>query len=633
MIGKETKPNIQLSFSIAFFCISLNCTGSLLFHDASYGILYLDMVGTMISSIILGPAWSVMVGIITNTLSSQFLDPSFRCFAVVNVFGAIYWGYMAQGGLLSLPPSYDDRRVYRVTCSWALRTGVIVSGIVAGMLTSIPASILQRWLFEYGTPSSSSYLTKYSKQNFGLFMDIKNYLGDYVCDLLIDFGLSIPDKLLTSFLAIIFCLTLLRYYAARMTGSAFESGWAENKIKFILDQDPVPCIISSVIYFLAFIFLPSGLQGKIAGNYTLLITSSIPLVYCLAVILYALRRADGPNNNSLILVKLDEMLKLPKLKDFMAFAFTIGAAIGFISLFYWFLIDQVFTTGLKQVYFEEVVKYKSVEDVVTKANFWKVAVPPCLLLISYVWLESWNSQVLGMLKEESQARIVRWFYHDIKDRVYRVNSFLKHLGNFLERHELESLPLQEIFHKGQKSKRIDEAYLQCRSEAMRFESNIKVLRHMLGKTGDEPKYANISQIIHSAAIPFRQKFTVEINSDPCHSSLVYEDYLFCCVDNLLRNAEDHAFCSAPGAKAKVVFDIRSDGSFLVIDYKNNGVPLPASFSTLKFFEFEKKLSTSSNEGLGGAFIGFIVNLHKGSFEIVEDPEYNVHFRINLSKEI
>jgi hypothetical protein len=208
MIENGTKPNLQLSFSIAFFCISLNCTGSLLFHDASYGILYLDMVGTMISSIILGPAWGVMVGIVTNTLSSQFLDPSFRCFAVVNVFGALYWGYLAQGGFLSLPPSSDDRSVYRVTCSWALRTGVFVSGIVAGMLTSIPASILQRWLFEYGTPSSSSYLTKYSKQNFGLFMDIRNYLGDYVCDLIIDFGLSIPDKLLTSFLAIIFCLTL-----------------------------------------------------------------------------------------------------------------------------------------------------------------------------------------------------------------------------------------------------------------------------------------------------------------------------------------------------------------------------------------------------------------------------------------
>jgi hypothetical protein len=630
----ESKPNVTLCLSIAFFCISLNCTGSLLFHDASYGILYLDMVGTMIGAIVLGPAWSVLVGVITNALSSIFLDRSFLCFAVVNVFGALYWGWLAQAGLLSMPLSSDGKGRYRITYSWALKVGVLQSGIVAGILTSIPASILQRWLFDYGTPSSSSYLTKYSKQNVGMFITLKDLLGDYVCDLFIDFGLSIPDKLLTSLLAIMFCITLLRYYSGRLTGGQFEAGRPRGALRVLFQQDPLPCLASLVIYVLGFLFLPHDLQHKILSNGKLLVTIVIPLLYCLAVLGYSRFGSRASGGNSIYLVGLDEMSKMPKLKDQVAFAFTLGTALAVICTFYWFLIDRVFATGLKQIYFEQVVKLTSVKDVIDNANFWKFALPPCLLLVSYVVLEDRNSRALVELKEQAQARLVRWFYHDIKDRVYRVNSFLKHLGGFLERNRLGEEPLQERYHEGQKSKPIGEAYLQCRSEALRFESNIKVLKHMLSKSGDEPSNADVAQIIHDAALPFLRKFAVEVNAGLSGESTVYADYLFCCVDNLLRNAEKHAFYSRPGSDAKVVFNIGSADRFLVIDYMNNGAPLPAGFSKAKFFEYEKKLSSSSNEGLGGAFIGFIVeDLHKGLFEIVSNPEYNVHFRIHLSKEI
>ncbi|HMN13277.1 MAG TPA: hypothetical protein PKD55_13235 [Bellilinea sp.] len=632
MINLSTQDKTLLASAIAFFCISLNCTGSLLFYDASYRILYLDMVGTMISAIILGPAWGVMVGILTNFLSSFFLDPSFRCFSVVNVVGALYWGYLAHRGWLSLPRSTEASGLYRMTPLWVIWKGVIVSGIVAGMVTSLPASILQRWLFNYDTGSSSSYLTRYSKQHFDLMINLNQNLGEYPCDLFIDFALSVPDKLLTSFLAIMFCITFLRYYAGRMIGSSFTSSWLVDKKNFFLSHDALPCYISTIVYVYSLITLPNLLLDKIIKEPVLIIIIALPLLYNATVIFYSIKRSISFSVENPILIESQEMLNFPNWKTLSIIIMIIGGVLVSVCIGYLYIVNVVFNSDIKHIYYKEIAQFNSVEDILKITNFYKTTIPPLLLMFSYIFLEFWNSRVLVMLEKHAQAKMVRWFSHNISYKVSDVRAFFRDLSKFLTRNQLESVPFQQVYYDGMKVDSIGDVTNGSSANAARIERALKILKHMTTDSGDSPRAANVKDIILKAAEPFKRKFQIEVIGQIYEQCVVYEEYLAQVIDNLLMNALNHAFIPVT-RDSRVVFLLDETSDSLSIDYCNNGRPLPSGFSKEKFFDFEKKLSVSSNEGLGGAFIGFVVEkVHRGSFEIINNPDYNVNFRITIPKE-
>ena len=59
---------------------------------------FLDMIGTMVAAVILGPWWGALVGVITNVVSSFISGPIGLPFAVCNVAGALVWGYANMWG-------------------------------------------------------------------------------------------------------------------------------------------------------------------------------------------------------------------------------------------------------------------------------------------------------------------------------------------------------------------------------------------------------------------------------------------------------------------------------------------------------------------------------------------------------
>ncbi len=59
---------------------------------------FLDMIGTMVAAVILGPWWGALVGAITNIVSSFLTGPISLPFAVVNVAGGLVWGYANMWG-------------------------------------------------------------------------------------------------------------------------------------------------------------------------------------------------------------------------------------------------------------------------------------------------------------------------------------------------------------------------------------------------------------------------------------------------------------------------------------------------------------------------------------------------------
>mgnify|MGYP006301955463 CR=1 FL=1 len=55
--------------------------------------IFLDMIGTMVTAVILGTWWGALVGAITNIVNSFISGPISLPFAVVNVAGGLVWGY------------------------------------------------------------------------------------------------------------------------------------------------------------------------------------------------------------------------------------------------------------------------------------------------------------------------------------------------------------------------------------------------------------------------------------------------------------------------------------------------------------------------------------------------------------
>jgi sensor histidine kinase regulating citrate/malate metabolism len=119
-----------------------------------------------------------------------------------------------------------------------------------------------------------------------------------------------------------------------------------------------------------------------------------------------------------------------------------------------------------------------------------------------------------------------------------------------------------------------------------------------------------------------------VDGGPLWVSLHRESFVEA-INNLLRNAEIHGFLE-PEAANEVCFTLRQTRKMVVIDYTNNGRPFPANLSTDDFLSFGRKGADSPGEGLGGAWIGKVIEAHGGDFEIIRDGQ-PLHFRITLPK--
>jgi energy-coupling factor transport system substrate-specific component len=75
----------------------LSCVGLNIFGNSAAGripvTLYLDMIGTAIAAIVLGPWYGVAVGAATSSLAAISNVPGSIAFIFVEIAGALVWGY------------------------------------------------------------------------------------------------------------------------------------------------------------------------------------------------------------------------------------------------------------------------------------------------------------------------------------------------------------------------------------------------------------------------------------------------------------------------------------------------------------------------------------------------------------
>lgn len=85
-------PTVNAALLLCLGCLAINLFGRWMVNVLEIP-LYLDMVGTAVAAIILGPWWGAGVGVSTNFLGVGLSGYDSIPFAVVNVAGALVWGY------------------------------------------------------------------------------------------------------------------------------------------------------------------------------------------------------------------------------------------------------------------------------------------------------------------------------------------------------------------------------------------------------------------------------------------------------------------------------------------------------------------------------------------------------------
>src|SRR6266480_465987 len=98
-------------------------------------LIFLDMSGTALAAILLGPWWAAFVGVVGSSINGLFFNSYFP-FIVVNVFGGLCLGYLTRAAgtwraLLGKRP----HRLQRLLTDFV--GACVLLGIVCGLLSAV----------------------------------------------------------------------------------------------------------------------------------------------------------------------------------------------------------------------------------------------------------------------------------------------------------------------------------------------------------------------------------------------------------------------------------------------------------------------------------------------------------------
>jgi len=153
--------------------VALNIVGSIIASALRLPV-YLDMIGTAIAAIVLGPWWGALVGLLTNSGAALIVGPTTLPFALVNVVGALIWGYgvRAWGLGRSIPKFFLLNVIVAIACT-IVAAPIIV--LVFGGATGAGADALTATFLAIGqgvvaSVLSSNILTSLADKIIGGFV-------------------------------------------------------------------------------------------------------------------------------------------------------------------------------------------------------------------------------------------------------------------------------------------------------------------------------------------------------------------------------------------------------------------------------------------------------------------------------
>jgi len=180
------------------------------------------------------------------------------------------------------------------------------------------------------------------------------------------------------------------------------------------------------------------------------------------------------------------------------------------------------------------------------------------------------------------------------------------------------------------------ALQKAKSALSQVDNEIMNIRNLITEEikGDDFQKVNIDELFREEIIPFFKtengKLHIDIETESKCNAVLHKHSFIESMNNLIRNALVHGFTNQ-NFRHTIKFVIRKKKGGIIVDYLNNGAPLPKEINQNNLLSYGVKSLESPGGGLGMAYVGKMIKAHHGTFEILDDPDYNVHFRITLPK--
>jgi two-component sensor histidine kinase len=233
-------------------------------------------------------------------------------------------------------------------------------------------------------------------------------------------------------------------------------------------------------------------------------------------------------------------------------------------------------------------------------------------------------------KQEAEFSILGHLNHNVKPNLQMAKSPLLAVIDFLEERGASGAVLATRLDGSDETvgEALQKAVASLEQIGGILEETRKLVTHQIPRE-DFSEVALVPLILGEIAPLYADRVRISVAGGDGVTLRMHRESFVEALNNLIRNALTHAFPGAHPA-AELCFALRETRNRVSIDYTNNGAPFPANLSARDFLSCGRKSHDSPGEGLGGAWIGKVIEAHRGSFEIIRD-DWPLHFRITFPK--
>lgn len=221
------------------FGVLINLAGPFL-NNQILGIplVFMDMSGTAVVALLLGPWWAAAVGLLANAFNGLAFSSYFP-FGIVNIMGGLVWGYWFRLSNARAPNTNSKMLWFRYWISNTLQM-VLIGALVCGVLSFIIKLILYP---QMGLPLH--YYKPIYLEMLGRFNQIGiHQFAEPLAVLAIDLYRDLCDKIITVTIAVIIVITV-RFAPDLAVNRNATTSWQER-----LSTDAASILLFVVTQFL-----------------------------------------------------------------------------------------------------------------------------------------------------------------------------------------------------------------------------------------------------------------------------------------------------------------------------------------------------------------------------------------------
>ena len=223
-------------------------------------------------------------------------------------------------------------------------------------------------------------------------------------------------------------------------------------------------------------------------------------------------------------------------------------------------------------------------------------------------------------KSLSQFEIVSVLTHNLNNKVPVLRHALDALQHFIVDSGLAAEPVDGTLDCQGSGLSVGEVLDLARGNLQRMSSVISDTRDVITRQIDPDRFEDVCVLdllrgrLDSRRLgePTFELVVEGVSAKAC----IDADTVIEALENMMRNAQDHAFGPGPGNVFRVTVSLNDEDKVIDVRCRNNGKPFPREI-TRDFYTMPAKSTKSSRgTGCGGAWVGRVMEAHRGSISIV-----------------